>query len=489
MTAQVMTSRSPTFRWALQGVTTGARIELCYDRACTSVISTSDVVGSSFTPSTPLPARDIIYWRLRGRYGSNTGTTSSATWQLATGALSAPFSSSAGESPHDINGDGYADVVVAAPGIGAVYVYNGHAGAAPSTTPDATLIPSSPGGDFGFDTATCDVNGDGYADVLASQQGYSGSNGRVYAYYGSASGVSTSVGAIIEAPPGITGRRFGFLLECAGDMDGNGYGDVVVTTVVPESLPAVYFYAGSATGIGTTPIKSGGLSAGSGGSRAIDTGDLNGDGYSDVLARTGSFSMLTVFYGGPSWLSALPSAQGNWETVGSATFGDFDADGYSDLLTLFTYSTPSFLQNKIQRGSPTGFVNASTFNIVMSGSFDFPPRYLAMDLNGDGYDDFIYSDPQNDEGRAYTYLSTPPYFASAPTQTIYNPTFFGRFGIDIVNGGDVDGDGRADLIVGTYGGEIAYVFLGQASGVFPAVPSAAIPSPMMASISFGQSVQ
>lgn len=415
----------------------------------------------------------------------------SATWQLATGALSAPFSSSAGESPHDINGDGYADVVVAAPGAATVYVYNGHAGAAPSSTPDATLLPSSAGGNFGFDTATCDVNGDGFADVLVSQTTYSSSNGRVYAYYGSASGVSATVGTTIEAPPAIPGYRFGFLLECAGDMDGDGYGDVVVTAVIPGGVaqPAVYFYAGSATGIGTTPIKAGGIQAYLNGTRGVDTGDVNGDGFTDVTVQVGDRLMMSVFYGGAGWLSAIAPGQAGWVTFGSATFGDFDADGYSDLLTLYAYA--SSMQNKVQPGSAGGLTGtASVFDIAVYPDFyDYPPRYLAMDLNADGYDDFIYSDPQTAEGRVYMYTNAAPYFAAPQTQTIYNPTFYGHFGIDIVNAGDVDGDGRSDLAVGTYGGEVAYIYLGQASGVFPVAPSATIPSPTMASISFGQSVQ
>ena len=94
----------------------------------------------------------------------------------------------------------------AADGEAVVAEIKSKGGAAQFTKTDATLIPSSPGGDFGFDTATCDVNGDGYADVLASQQGYSGSNGRVYAYYGSASGVSTSVGARSRSRPNCSIR-------------------------------------------------------------------------------------------------------------------------------------------------------------------------------------------------------------------------------------------------------------------------------------------
>ena len=106
------TSQQPTFHWQLPTGADGARLELCEDRACTHVIERVDVSGTSAAPTAPL-AQNVVFWRLYGRHGSRLGTQLSATWELFIGAASAGVDTAWG-SVLDLDGDGFADVAVAA---------------------------------------------------------------------------------------------------------------------------------------------------------------------------------------------------------------------------------------------------------------------------------------------------------------------------------------------------------------------------------------
>ncbi|MGQ0506990.1 MAG: integrin alpha, partial [Myxococcaceae bacterium] len=141
----------------------------------------------------------------------------------------------------DVNGDGYGDVVVgasswdgAAMHEGRAYLFLGSA-AGLSTLPAWTADPTDEiSAGFGVSaTGAGDVNGDGYADVLVGAAGASGSSlkeGRAYLYLGSAAGLGLAPAWIAE-PTNQTGAFFGGTLASAGDVNGDGYADVAVGAV------------------------------------------------------------------------------------------------------------------------------------------------------------------------------------------------------------------------------------------------------------------
>jgi hypothetical protein len=237
------------------------------------------------TGAIPRPVGDlqtgVIFWRALGRVGSALGTETSATWQFTVGPRSAPVDTSWG-SRLDVNGDGYADVVVSAPSTNRVFIYVGGA-AGVGVTPTTTL--TRPDGGFGHSIASAgDTNGDGYADLIVGAY----VNSRAYVYLGGAAGLVDAPAATLVGPDA---GQFGLSVAGAGDVNGDGFADVVVgANLAVSSTGRAYVYLGASSGVSTTPsaILTGpdGVNGGFG-SRVASAGDANGDGYADLLV--GSF--------------------------------------------------------------------------------------------------------------------------------------------------------------------------------------------------------
>jgi hypothetical protein len=177
------TSRRPTFRWLVGGPINGARLQVCRDRACATRLIDTTVTGTSYTPTADLPA-GLLWWRLFGRAGTNEGATASPVWQVHVTAVTAARSSAFGVVL-DVNGDGYTDAAVGSTGLTA-YVYHGSATGL-GTSPARTYTGAT-GSEFGVTvSAAGDVNGDGYGDLIVGAPGIE----TAYLYYGSASGLGT----------------------------------------------------------------------------------------------------------------------------------------------------------------------------------------------------------------------------------------------------------------------------------------------------------
>jgi hypothetical protein len=153
---------------------------------------------------------------------------------------------------------------------------------------------------FGHAVATAgDVNGDGYADVIvgAPYQGH----GRATVYHGSPWGLSGIPAWTVDGSP--QADWFGFSVSAAGDVDGDGYADVIVSAVRND---IALLYRGSPFGLSSTPAWIGTGTLGDFfGSSVSTAGDVNGDGYGDVIvgapyARVthSSEGRAFVYYGG-----------------------------------------------------------------------------------------------------------------------------------------------------------------------------------------------
>ena len=334
--------------------------------------------------------------------GSASGPGLSAAWTAEGNQSGVHFGSSVGTAG-DVNGDGFSDVIIGAPyydngeqNEGRAFVYHGSAsGLGPS--PAWTAEGDQDYADFGISVGTAgDVNGDGFSDVIVGAPSYSNdqaNEGRAFVYHGSASGLSGSPAWTAESNQ--SQAYFGASVGTAGDVNGDGFSDVIVGAPYYDDVDLdaegrAVVYHGSASGLGLSPAwaAEGDQAQAFFGNSVGTAGDVNGDGFSDVIvgadyydhgeenegrafAYYGSFAGLVPF---PSWSAEGNQAFANFGcSVGSA--GDVNGDGYSDVIVGAPYhANPLAGEGRaaVYHGSATG-LGASAAWILPKGSV--PLRY------------------------------------------------------------------------------------------------------------------
>ena len=420
----------------------------------------------------------------------------------------------------DVNGDGYSDVIIGAylyndgfADEGKAFVYHGSATgllASPASTPaDANLANAK----FGISVACAgDVNGDGYSDVIIGASEFNdGPNtreGRAYLYYGGSAGINASPNNTLDDADQIF-AYFGFSVASAGDVNGDGYSDVVIGAYSYDEVPSytndgrIYVYHGSAVGLSALPINildgPNENNANLGISVAC-AGDVNGDGYSDIIAGApflddgGSFDegAAFIYFGSAAGSSALPDITLDDANQAYAAFGvsvasagDVNGDGYSDVIVganLYDDTNANEGVSFIYNGNAAGIM-ASPVSILDDANQDdsgFGSSVAsAGDVNGDGFSDVIigayfYIDGVNaQEGVAFVYHGSPAGLSTTPNNTPDDADQADcNFGFSVASAGDVDADGYSDIIIGTpqydeLGANVgrAFVYHGSANGL------------------------
>jgi hypothetical protein len=415
-------------------------------------------------------------------HGSASGLALTSNWTAESyqaGALFGWCVSSAG----DVNGDGYSDVIVGAHNYdngqtdeGRAFVYHGSASGLPST-PNWTAESDQAGALFGWCVSSAgDVNGDGYSDVIVGAYQYDNgetNEGRVFLYYGSANGLSSSANWTCESNQ--AGAFYGISVSTAGDINGDGYSDVIVGAYAYDNGQTdegrTYVYHGSSSGLPSSAnwTAESNLINVYFGRSVSSAGDVNGDGYSDVIIGAHGFTnpesnegKVFVYHGSGSGLQSSPnwSAESNQTNaylgVSVSTAGDVNGDGYSDVIVgayLFDNGETDEGMVWVFNGSISGLSNTYSWSAdgnQISAQLGSSVS-TAGDINGDGYSDVIVGAPfydggQTDEGRAlvYTGSSNGLIYAwySESDQASAN------YGSAVSTAGDVNGDGYSDVIVG-----------------------------------------
>jgi methionine-rich copper-binding protein CopC len=423
----------------------------------------------------------------------------------------------------DVNGDGYDDIVI---GTGLVnYSYGQSAvvfGKAGGFSGSMTLSSLNGSNGFRLDSSNMyqvgvsvggggDFNGDGYADVIAGANwaapngNFSGSS---YVTFGKATGF-TSLSSIASAGMRIDGDasniHSGFSVGSAGDVNGDGVDDILIGSYGKNSYTgAAYVVFGNKAGLPAN-LNLSSLDGSNGyrlepgvqafievGYSVSKAGDVNGDGYDDLIIGSGSIGGIYVAFGKASGFAAvqnlskldgsngfaLTSFSGN-DYAGYSVHGagDINGDGFADVVigaparnVLGSYGAGSAY---VVFGKASGM--PSTFNLTtLSGADGFRIDGITLgdnvgisvsgagDVNGDGYDDLIIganhaSTDGKDAGTAYLIYGKATGFPAAINLADLDSTVGLRIGggsagddigIAVSAAGDVNGDGYADLLVG-----------------------------------------
>lgn len=356
----------------------------------------------------------------------------------------------------DLNGDGFDDLVVGAPasqpsggGAGAVEVFSGATGDQLYYFPGRLQGPAvAPAGD---------VNGDGYADIICGapdSSEFTQGGGAVFVYSG-------FDGQILHQWHGAANQSMGAQVAGGGDLDADGFDDLIVSYgSIGISFGASRAFSGAT---GARMFYYPGFAGNSWtGSPVSIAGDINGDGHDDVIMGGDHSGHANVFSGADgALLYSLSGAQPFGDSVGG--LGDINNDGFDD----FVVGEPSSSGHAYAYSGQNGQVLYSFEGDVLGGEFG-SAVCGAGDVDGDGIPDIAVSAP----GRGISngekgYLRV---YSGADGSVLYMVlgTFsFRNFGRSISGGGDINGDGLADLIAGGHLDQIrgrAYVYTRSIDG-------------------------
>lgn len=382
----------------------------------------------------------------------------------------------------DVNGDGFDDMIIGAPYAASIGNTRYQAGETYIIYGDSNLpqfldlfflgdqgmviFGANPGDNSGSAVSSAgDVDRDGFDDILIGAAHADGegngrnSSGEAYLIYGGNSLPFAidllDLGSDGVAIYGVSNYdSLGYAVSSAGDIDGDGFDDIVLGAEFADGL------SGFRQNSGETYV----IFGGTGLPTTIDLADLGGLGFTIFGAETNDYSGTAV-----------------------SSAGDFDGDGFADfILTAPFADAPDDTQTNagesylifggpgvgsdIDLNSLGGL--ASTLYGAQSADRSGMSVHLAGDINADGFDDVIIGAPKTFgaynsrpySGESYVVFgsSTPPLFldlgalSDAEGITIFGVNPNDASGSSVSGAGDIDGDGFDDLVIGAYASQGAY---------------------------------
>ncbi len=431
----------PAFRWAPSDPARPTTLQLCADRVCTRPVGEQTFTGGSARWPVALAA-GRYHWRARQGDGPYT-----ATWRFAVRPGTRPREGGVVGALGDIDGDNYDDLTVlwnvagylgdATPlalrsGVGLQELHGAPGGFGlrrwvPIPNGSVPTPPTAPVGD---------LDGDGFPDQITGLRERP-EVARIEALRGTSFGLySTTVQYMLPT--------FYAQILPAGDFDGDGYGDVLLTiNYMIASGGGAYWVPGSATGARAPErfvvpnVTRAGMITGS-----STAADFNGDGYGDAVVCGTEGDPCRLFAGGPSWPPSgpsleIPPANGH-DGFGARAqaVGDVNGDGYADLMIVALETMRPNLTS-LYFGGASG-LRATADRTLEDCSGCVPPPLVGVgDITGDGVDDLARGDD-------FLHVEV---FRGGPDVLRGEPMTLTLTGTPLPIRRDFDGDGRADLVL------------------------------------------
>jgi hypothetical protein len=441
------------------------------------------IIGASQSDGTGAPGDGdgesyVVFGKAGGFTDIDLGSLSGADGFTISGAEAGDTAGFSVSSAGDINGDGFDDLIIGAyladdAGVvdaGQSYVIFGQDGGfsdidlgaiAPST--GFTITGGGTGDQAGWSVGSAgDINGDGFDDIIVGAIRGDGIGdaekdaGESYVIFGKAGGFSDINVSTLAPADGFTirgadaGDRSGYSVSSAGDVNGDGYEDVFIGAIggrgagnATINSGEAYVVFGKATGLGDVDLGAlaptdgfvirGSDSTDSLGRSVSSAGDVNGDGFNDIIVG--------------AWFA---DGSGNLESNAGESYVIFGKeDGFGPIEVDALTPTEGFtILGGIMGDRAGGSVSA------------------AGDVNGDGYDDVIVGAPLaagtgslgSTAGDSYVIFGGNLTGAVTHEGTAASETLVGTINADVMVGGQgddtVEGGGGADVLIGGAGNDL-----------------------------------
>ena len=399
----------------------------------------------------------------------------------------------------DLDGDGLAALAIGSASADYIAVDGGVVWIVSSGAALVASLGDSTGRSYGRDTgegfggavaAAGDLDEDGYGDLFVGASAASSSNGAAYLFEGPVEGNVASSSSDADFS-GSTGARLGAAVAAAGDVNGDGRLDLVVGG--PGASGAVgevgrgWVFLGpvrDSESLSSALVSVEGITDGDQlGDTVAGVGDLDGDGADEVAFGAPGSALgadgggaVAVFSsdvrGDVTALDGLGARYGDTDGARAsvvAAGGDVNGDGYADLLVGargYSEIVESAGAVYVWHGPVSGLTGASDADAVLTSSvaWDWFGHAVATagDADGDGLADVLVGAPdiafvEVDPSPAVL-LFTAPFEGTVGAEAARASLLPGgddvRTGRSVAGGGDVDGDGFPELLIGDPGDDV-----------------------------------
>ncbi len=390
----------------------------------------------------------------------------------------------------DVNGDGNTDIIVGS-GTDKVFLFYGPISGHLSYL-SADVVFFDAGLQISSISSPGDINNDGYDDILIADHWYLSGNGRVCLIYGRSdlAGNFNLDSADVSFIGVDEDEVFGYSVAGVGDINKDGFGDIVIGAQDALVQTAYLFYGHSNFKSTYSKYDANATFIGNPNSNCkiciAGAGDVNGDEFDDFLIGIaiyeyeginpgathliyGMTDLYGVYYLSNANVTFIGEEHGDRLGVCVSSAGDFNNDGYSDIIIGAPYCDQyGYDSGKayLIYGSADleGIINVQNSDVILRTGDYWNLGYsvsYAGDVNFDGYGDILIGGPMGGihaasyTGAAYIIFGRSDYFGIKNIYYNY-PSFIGEYSWDRAGHstcgvGDINGDGRDDILISATG--------------------------------------